>query len=120
MLLADRGGNELMILELVTFKNPAGLSREAELEGARSVVAKWRANPELLRKHFMRTEDGSQGGAVYLWKSRAAAQAAHDATWRAAVKERTGSEPTCQYFDMLLLLDNEQGNVTEFPAPVGR
>ena len=54
-----------MILELVIFKNPPGLARNKELEGARSVVAKWRANPDLLRKHFMRSEDGATGGAVY-------------------------------------------------------
>lgn len=108
-----------MILEFVTFKNPAGLSREAELEGARSVVEKWRANPDLLRKHFMRTEDGSHGGAVYVWKSRAAAEAAHGPEWRASVKARTGSEPTCQYFDLLLLVDNEHAKVTEFPEPAG-
>jgi hypothetical protein len=104
-----------MILELVLFKNPPGLERAQELEGARSVVAKWRANADLIRKHFMRSEDGAQGGAVYLWKSRAAAEAAHGPEWRASVKARTGSEPTCQYFDLLILLDNEAGEVTEFP-----
>jgi hypothetical protein len=104
-----------MILELVLFENPPDLSRAAELDGARHVVAKWQANPDLLRKHFMRSEDGSEGGAVYVWKTRAAAEAAHNAEWRAAVKARTGSEPTCRYFDLLILLDNETGTVTEFP-----
>ena len=103
-----------MILELVLFDNPPNLDRQTELEGARNVVAKWRANPDLIRKHFMRTEDGAQGGAVYLWKSRAAAEAAHGPEWRAAVKARTGAEPTCRYFDLLILLDNENDNVTEF------
>ena len=104
-----------MILELVTFKNPPGLARDKELEGARSVVPKWRANPDLLRKHFLRSEDGATGGAVYVWKSREAAEAAHGPGWRASVKARTGSDPTCQYFDLLILLDNEQGRVVEFP-----
>jgi hypothetical protein len=104
-----------MILELVLFGNPPGLDRTHELEGARSVVAKWRANPDLIRKHFMRSEDGSTGGAVYLWKSRAAAEAAHGPEWRASVQARTGSEPTCRYFDLLILLDNEAGTVTEYP-----
>jgi hypothetical protein len=96
-----------MILELVLFDNPPGLDRAAELEGARAVVAKW-------RKHFMRSEDGKQGGAVYLWKTRAAAEAAHGPEWRASVKARTGSEPTCQYFDLLILLDNDAGRVIEY------
>jgi hypothetical protein len=104
-----------MILELVLFDNPPGLDRKSELEGARSVVPKWQANPDLLRKHFMRTEDGAQGGAVYVWKSRAAAEAAHGAEWRAAVKARTGSEPACRIFDLLMVLDNEAGTLAEFP-----
>ena len=64
----------------------------------------------------MRSEDGTQGGAVYLWKSREAADAAHGAEWRVAVKERTGSEPTRQFFDLLILLDNEADKVTEYPG----
>ena len=103
-----------MILELVLFDNPPGLDRATELDGARAVVAKWRANPGLARKHFMRSEDGTQGGAVYLWKTRAAAEAAHAPEWRAAVQARTGSEPTCQYFDLLILLDNDAGRVIEY------
>jgi hypothetical protein len=103
-----------MILEFVLFKNPPNLERTRELEGARTVVPKWQANPDLLRKHFMRSEDGAQGGAVYIWKSKEAALAAHGPEWRASVKARTGSEPTCQYFDLLILLDNEAGKVTEF------
>ncbi|HWB46595.1 MAG TPA: hypothetical protein VG900_14240 [Hyphomicrobiaceae bacterium] len=103
-----------MILELVLFDNPPGLARQAELEGARAVLAHWRANPDLLRKHFMRTEDGRSGGAVYIWKSREAAEMAHGPEWRAAVRARTGSEPRCSYFDLLMILDNEAGRVEEF------
>src|SRR5690606_7864556 len=96
-----------MIIELVLFNNPPNLDREAELEAARGVVDKWRANPDLLRKHFMRSEDGRQGGAVYVWRSREAADAAHGPAWQAEVKARTGSEATRQFFDMFLLVDNE-------------
>jgi hypothetical protein len=102
-----------MIVELVFFDNPPGLSRETELEGARAVVEKWRANPDLLRKHFMRSEDGRVGGAVYYWKSRAAADAAHGPEWQAAVKASTGSEPRRQFFELFLVVDNETGTVTE-------
>jgi hypothetical protein len=102
-----------MIVELVLFENPPGLDRATELEGARAVVDKWRANPDLVRKHFMRSEDGRLGGAVYVWKSRAAADAAHGPEWQAAVKARTGSVPTRQFFELFLVVDNEAGKVTE-------
>lgn len=102
-----------MIIEMVLFDNPPGLTREAELEGARAVVPKWQANADLQRKMFMRSEDGRQGGAVYVWPNKAAALAAHGDEWRAAVKARTGSEPVCRYFDVLIDLDNVAGQVRE-------
>ena len=103
-----------MIIELVLFKNPPGLSRADELAGARSVAARWLANADLIAKHFIRSEDGF-GGAVYLWPSRAAAEAAHDEAWRQAVIARTGSLPEIRYFDLLMSVDNQAGAVTEYP-----
>ena len=50
----------------------------------------------------------------YLWKSREAAEAAHDAEWRHKVKERTGEYPEISYFDAFLILDNQSGDVTEY------
>jgi hypothetical protein len=32
------------------------------------------------------------------------------------VIKRTGAAPTLRYFDLFLLIDNEHGTVTEFPA----
>jgi 3-hydroxyacyl-CoA dehydrogenase len=54
------------------------------------------------------------GGA---WGTALAAHAArqgHDATWREGVKKRTGSEPVIRYFDLLMVVDNEKGSVTEW------
>ncbi len=103
-----------MIVELVLFKSPPGMDRAAILADARSTVPHWQANPELVRKHYLLSEDG-YGGAFYIWPSRAAAEKGHDAQWRAGVTRRTGSEPTIRYFDLLMVLDNEAHTVTEFP-----
>jgi hypothetical protein len=103
-----------MIIELVTFKAPPGASWDDILKDARAVVPRWRANPDLLRKHFLLSDDGQECGGLYLWPSRAAAEAAHDAAWRAGVEKRTGSAPSIRYFDLQMLLDNEAGTVTEW------
>ena len=42
--------------------------------------------------------------------------AAHNEEWRHSVIKRTGGAPTIRYFDLFLLVDNEKGAVTEFPA----
>lgn len=104
-----------MILELVLFKSPQGKSRAEILEDAKHTLPRWQANAELLRKHYLLSEDGLEGGGVYLWPSREAAEKGHDAEWRAGVVKRTGAEPVIRYFDLLMLLDNGAKTVTEFP-----
>jgi hypothetical protein len=106
-------GRNAVIIELVLFKSPPGMSRAEILEDAKTTTPRWRANRELLRKHYLLSEDG-EGGGVYIWPSKEAAQKAHDAEWRAGVEKRTGSQPVIRYFDLLMLVDNEKGTVTEW------
>lgn len=106
-----------MIVEFVQFRTPPGLDRDAVMAGARATIPHWQANKELIRKHYIESEDGATGGAFYIWPSKQAAQRGHDATWRAAVEKRTGAPPVIQYFDLLMILDNESGEVTEFTNP---
>jgi hypothetical protein len=105
-----------MIVELVLFRSPPGMDRAAILEDAKHTIPRWRANPELLRKHYLLGDDG-YGGGLYIWPSREAAERAHDAEWQAGVEKRTGAKPTFRYFDLLMLLDNEKGTVTEWAEP---
>jgi len=105
-----------MIVELVTFPSPPGKPRAKLIEEAKATLPRWRANKELLRKHYMNDGNG-QGAGLYIWPSREAAEKAHDAEWQAMVEQRTGSKPTFRYFDLLMLLDNEKGTVTEWPEP---
>jgi hypothetical protein len=105
-----------MILELVEFNSPQGWTRQQVAEDARSVIPKWQANKELLRKHFLLELNGKTGAGVYIWPSVEAARRAHDEAWRQSVIKRTGGAPAIRYFDLFLLIDNEHGKVTEFPA----
>jgi hypothetical protein len=104
-----------VIVELVLFRSPPGMDRDAILADARSTVPRWRANRELVRKHYLLGDDG-WGGGFYIWPSRAAAERAHDAAWRAGVEQRTGAPPVIRYFDLLMVVDNERDAVTEWPA----
>jgi hypothetical protein len=103
-----------VIVELVTFPAPPDAGWDDILSEARHVVPKWRANPQLVRKHFLLSEDGAQCAGLYIWPSREAAEAAHDAAWRAGVEKRTGAAPVIRYFALQMLLDNEAGTVTEW------
>jgi hypothetical protein len=103
-----------MIVELVTFKAPPGANWDDILADAQHVIPKWRANPQLVRKHFLLSDDGAECAGLYIWPTRNAAEAAHDAAWQAAVEKRTGAPPTIRYFGLQMLLDNESGTVTEW------
>lgn len=107
-----------MIVELVTFPTPAGWTRDQILEDAKHTIPKWTANRDLVRKHFANGIGDNTGttAGIYVWPSIEAAQKAHDDTWREAVKKRSGSYPTIQYFDLFLLIDNENSKVTEWTS----
>ena len=101
-----------MIAELVTIPLPPRLARDEVLAAAHATTAGWAANPDLLRKHYLLDDQGYSYG-FYLWKSRAAAERAHDEAFRARIRGRFGSEPGFTYFDVLLNLDNLTGSVVE-------
>ena len=106
-----------MIVEYVLFKRPPGMCREQILDDSRTTIPRWRGNKELIREHYIESEDG-YGGAFYIWPSKEAAQRGHNAEWYANIKARTGSTPTIRYFDLLMVVDNEGGSVTEFPPTI--
>ena len=103
-----------MIVELVTFRATPGADWDAILAEARETIPRWRANTQLVRKYYLLSEDGAECAGLYIWPTRAAAEAAHDAAWRAAVAQRTGAPPAIRYFALQMLLDNEAGTVTEW------
>lgn len=107
-----------MIVELITFTSPEGWDRAQVLEDAKGVVPKWVANPDLIRKHFLLGigDDEGTGAGLYIWPSIEAAKRVRDDAWREGVRKRTGGYPTIRYFDLLMLIDKENGSVTEYDA----
>ena len=63
--------------------------------------------PGLRRKHYLRAEDGATAGGVYLWESRAAAEAVYDEAWRTRLTEKYGAPPTVEYFESRVTVDPE-------------
>jgi hypothetical protein len=63
----------------------------------------------LVRKYYLRSEDGCRAGGVYLWETRAAAEAVYSSEWKARVKQLYGSEPEISWFDTPVIVDNRAG-----------
>src|SRR5690242_8851908 len=94
-----------MILELVEFNSPKGWSRRQVAEEARNVIPKWRANKELLRKHFVLELNGKTGAGINIWPLVAAAQRAHDQALRRSLSKCSCGATTMRYFSLFILID---------------
>ena len=105
-----------MIIELVIIRNRDGITPEEEYADALKGAAHWLPHPELIAKHFIR--DGENGGAVYVWPSKEAAQRAHDDKWREGVLARTGGNPPeIRYFDLMMSCEPPIQKITEYGPP---
>lgn len=100
-----------MITEIVTFTLPDGMTHEDVLAAFEKSVPTWRANPDLVRKNFLFDAGNHIAGGVYLWKEKSHAEKWHGEEFRKRVKELYGSEPTSQFFDTPIIVDNAAGAV---------
>ena len=95
-----------MIVALTSFKLPNPVAREEARRIFLSTAPKYRDVPGLVRKHYLIAEDGASVGGVYLWNSRAEAEATFTESWRAFVREKYGTDPTVTYFENPVTVDN--------------
>ncbi len=83
---------------------PAQLPRAQLLAAFDASQPEFRAMPGLIRKYYSIGDDNRAGG-LYLWSSRAAAEAHFSAAWQAAVVKRWGSPAALAYYDVPIVLD---------------
>lgn len=105
-----------MIVEIVRFAHPPGLSRDDIVAGAEATLGRWRANGELLRKLYLCSQDRSEGIGIYIWPSVEAARRGHDADWIAQAEQRSGGPVRIEYHELLMELDNRAGSVVRHAA----
>jgi hypothetical protein len=100
-----------MITALVQFVLPAPIGLDDVARVSEANAPSYKGRPGLVRKYFVRSEDGSTVGGVYLWESRADADRCYDDEWRARVTEAYGSEPTITWFDTPVVVDNRHDEI---------
>jgi hypothetical protein len=98
-----------MITAIVQFSLPKPISLEEAARTFESTAPKYQKLPGLVRKYYLRSEDGRSAGGVYLWETRAAAETIYTGEWRARVKHLYGSEPEISWFDTPVIVDNQAG-----------
>ena len=96
--------SEKLVAVMVVVKTPPAITRAAIDEGFVKAVPTYQKIPGLIRKYFTVNDDGF--GGMYLWKSRAAAEAWFTPEFVAKSKARYGTEPQIIYFETPIQLDN--------------
>jgi hypothetical protein len=95
-----------MITDLATFKLPRPLTVDEARAIFRSTAPRYQAQKGLIRKYYVLSEDGASAGGVYLWHSRADAEALYTDAWKAFVREKYGTDPVLAWFDSPVVVDN--------------
>jgi hypothetical protein len=98
-----------MITAIVQFVLPAPVSLQEATRMFESTAPKYQNLPGLIRKYYLRSEDGRTAGGVYLWESRAVAEKVYSAEWRERVAKLYGNAPQVVYFDTPVIVDNLAG-----------
>ena len=94
-----------MITAIVQYKLPPHIGLADCAAHFRKIAPSFRNVPGLVRKQFIYAEDGWAGG-VYLWQSRADAEAFYSGPWLRGIRERYGMDPQIKYFETACITDN--------------
>ncbi|MDB5857060.1 MAG: monooxygenase [Ramlibacter sp.] len=95
-----------MITVFTTFRLPKPITREEARRIFLSTAPKYQGVPGLVRKVYVLSPEGNTAGGIYLWNSRAEADAMYTESWKAFVREKYGTEPSLTYFDSPVVVDN--------------
>lgn len=95
-----------MITAITTFRMPKSITGEEAREIFLSTAPKYQGVPGLIRKCYYVAPDGHTIGGIYLWRSRAEAQAMYTESWKAFVREKYGTEASVAYLDTPVIVDN--------------
>ena len=100
-----------MITVITTFRLPRPIAPAEARAIFLSTAPKYRGLPGLIRKVYVLSEEGSAVGGIYLWRSRAEAEALYTDAWKAFVREKYGTEPSVTYFQSPVVVDNDRREI---------
>ena len=100
------------VIAIVSFRLPQRKTLDQAAATFQTTAPKYLNLPGLLRKNYFLTEDSMRAGGIYLWESRQAAERVYTPEWKAFVQGKYGNEPEIVYVDTPVLVDNEQGRIS--------
>jgi hypothetical protein len=98
-----------MITAFVTISLSKPMSLAEAEKAFEASAPRYRNLPGLVRKYFIRSNDGRSVGGVYLWEKRATAEALYAGEWKTRLETTFGAKPQIQWFDTPVVVDNSAG-----------
>ena len=95
-----------MITVITNFRLPTPITRDEARRIFLSTAPTYQGVPGLVRKVYVLSQDGETAGGLYLWNSRAEADAMYTESWKAFVREKYGTDALVTYFDSPVVVDN--------------
>ena len=95
-----------MITVITNFRLPKPIARDEARRIFLSTAPKYQGVPGLVRKVYFLSQEGNTIGGIYLWNSRAEADAMYTDSWKAFVREKWGTDPSVTYLDSPVVVDN--------------
>jgi hypothetical protein len=95
-----------MIIAITNFQLPKPVTRDEARSIFLTTAPTYQGIAGLVRKSYVVADDGNSVGGIYLWNSRAEAEAMYTESWRAYVREKYGTDPSVTYFDSPVVVDN--------------
>ena len=99
-----------MITAIVQFDLPSDVDRQKAAETFQSIAPLYRDMDGLIHKYFCYSDEG-KGAGIYLWETREAAEKVYAGVWRDRIKELYGVDPKIQFYEPLLIVDNDAGEI---------
>ena len=100
-----------MMIAIVTFELARPWSVEEASKIFTSTAPKYLGKAGLIRKHYYVSESGDRAGGIYLWRSRADAEACYTADWKTMVSDKYGTAPDIAYLSAPVTVDNEKQKI---------
>ena len=94
-----------------TFKLPAAVTRTEVVDTIKATAHGYQGVPGLIRKYYGLTEDGASLVGIYLWKSRAAADAFYTPDWIARISGRWQSQGKRQDWETPMVVESAQNRL---------
>ena len=98
-----------MITAIVLYDLPPSIGLEECREHFTRIAPDFLKAPGFVRKQFICRKEGDIAGGVYMWESRAAADAFYSGPWRDGIRARYGNNQRIQYFETVALADKATG-----------